>query len=183
MVSLGDWFDSWTGDVKEAQATAQFLKNQTKDWTLVIGNHDVSYGWGPGCSGWTLAKHKAINSILSPEDWGRFVPSTKVGPYLCTHAGVHRVFWDTFRDVQLGEVGKYLKGPLWGAGWDRGGDQAHGGIVWCDWRNLDPPNTIKQICGHTPAVEVRYKHGKDVVCLDTSLRHYAIWDGKTLEIR
>jgi hypothetical protein len=106
---------------------------------------------------------------------------------------VHQRLWADAEDFERAmtylkndldsDIGKSVYSIWLGAGFERGGDQRYGGLVWCDWAKLDPPQGLKQICGHTPAKTVRFKHGSDVVCLDTALKDYAIWDGENLEVK
>lgn len=67
--------------------------------------------------------------------------------------------------------------PAFLAGVDRGGRQKFGGILWCDWERFKPIPGVRQVMGHTPGTEVRFR--KNDVCLDTNLRHYGLLeDGK-----
>ena len=44
---------------------------------------------------------------------------------------------------------------------------------------------LNQLVGYTPAQSVRYKDtpASRNICLDTNLRHYAVFDGGKLEIK
>jgi hypothetical protein len=47
--------------------------------------------------------------------------------------------------------------PAFVAGIERGGPAKSGGILWCDWQAFETIRDIRQIVGHTPGHEVRYK--------------------------
>jgi len=70
--------------------------------------------------------------------------------------------------------------PAFVAGMERGGPAKSGGILWCDWQSFEPITGIRQIVGHTPGHEVRYKKGD--VCLDTHLHHYGLLEDGELTI-
>src|ERR1019366_7343651 len=67
---------------------------------------------------------------------------------------------------------------LLGRGVSRSGDQRIGGINWMDWEELIPIPGLNQLVGHTPAQSVRHKKTPTSrnICLDTHLRHYAVFD-------
>lgn len=215
-VHLGDYFDDFPTGVKESLATAKKVKQWLADPCIVniLGNHDLSYGWGSNpqhrCSGFTLSKWKAIHSVLTWGDWQKFVlhywlPSEE-RPILLSHAGLDKYFVPDVEDritaieAKINSAWFCLFDPvpanrgmgeeLLGAGWDRGGRQAHGGILWCDWTNLTPPKGIDQIMGHTtigsyPAIKQSLVHAKSTyTCydLDTNLQHYAIVDDGVMSI-
>jgi hypothetical protein len=74
---------------------------------------------------------------------------------------------------------------LLGRGASRSGHQKIGGINWMDWDELVPIPGLNQLVGHTPAQSVRHKKTPTSrnVCLDTHLRHYAVFDLGKLEIK
>jgi hypothetical protein len=54
-----------------------------------------------------------------------------------------------------------------------------------DWDELVPISGLNQLVGHTPDKSVRHKNTSTSrnICLDTNLRHYAVFDGGKLEIK
>ena len=54
-----------------------------------------------------------------------------------------------------------------------------------DWDELIPIPGLNQLVGHTPASTVRHKDTPTSrnICLDTNLRHYAVFEDGRLEIR
>ena len=98
-----DFFDEW----KKTEITAVKTARKVQEWLrdprikCVLGNHDLSYGWGHReggrqhicSSGWTKEKAIAIHSILEPADWLRFQLHHWIEgwerPFLVTHAGLH----------------------------------------------------------------------------------------------
>lgn len=101
------------------------------------------------------------------------------------------------------------KTPHWFVDWSRkrSGNINPGGILWCDFEgDLNNILGVNQIVGHSANIEIRWKYntegdfrhkwyeGVELVpkysqdasyslCLDTFLTYYAIWDGKSLEIK
>ena len=185
-VFLGDFFDDFPAGAKAASKTAKFVREQLRDpdADVLLGNHDLSYGWGWGnpelrCSGFTKSKFDAIQRELTWEDWQKFklhlwVPGPR-RPWLLTHAGFDDWFVheggpppanvvelvDRMCDMTL----RSMHGPipyergrgcsLLGADVDRWGTQSVGGLVWVDWRSLRLPRGIDQLVGHTPGREPR----------------------------
>jgi len=74
---------------------------------------------------------------------------------------------------------------LLGRGVSRSGDQKIGGINWLDWDELVPIPGLNQLVGHTPSQSVRHKNTptSQNICLDTNLRHYAVFEDGQLEIK
>ena len=97
---LGDFFDNWHDTPKDAELTAQWLKEEIfprKNVTILTGNHDVSYRTFHAtdqcvCSGFTREKHEAIHSVFSPSDWTRFKYFEIIDSVLYSHAGLHPSF-------------------------------------------------------------------------------------------
>jgi hypothetical protein len=66
--------------------------------TCLLGNHDMSYGWGRQnrrliCPGYDAAKWITINGNLTNRDWQKFKLYAWLEggerPWLVTHAGLH----------------------------------------------------------------------------------------------
>lgn len=206
---LGDWFDSWTGDVQAARRTAELAKQYLHDpnATCLLGNHDMSYGWGHldgsfMCSGFTWSKREAIWDVLDAKDFEcfqlhRWVEDAEGRPWLLSHAGFHpsymkpivgdgpntRAAIDMVCDDALRKLHLGLWHPLFAAGRSRGGPARFGGINWLDWQyEFEPIEGINQLVGHTPGHQVRTK-GQINLCVDTELAHYAIFEDGQLLVR
>ena len=191
-IFLGDFFDDFPTGPAEAVLTAAWVKVWLHDPSSVVllGNHDMSYGWGWKnrrliCSGWTREKSDIIHTILQPDDWKLFKlafwleadnPNPKhCRPWLITHAGFHPQFVPvgTAREDRLLAIRDsisaattalhgYRTHALLSAGWSRGGDQSYGGLVWCDWRDeFQALPGINQLVGHTLGAEPRVKKTKN----------------------
>lgn len=232
-VMLGDYFDSWNDTVQDNIDTAHWLVEslQVPNRIHFFGNHDLAeYFGGPfRCSGYTAEKSAAIVPIIKD-----YVKHLKFYHYeqgfLFTHAGFT---WPLFkalcskyhltckyRETRIETVLECLQlasedawenavnggcSKLLAAGWDRGGSERHGGIVWCDSNSLQPIPNITQVFGHTnhyvPDViyidsknpqsigrEVydQYVRPADLLsenyCIDTGLRHYATIENGELAI-
>lgn len=213
-IHLGDYFDSFPneGATNRAIETAKKVKEWLRDPNIVnlMGNHDLSYGWSGDnrihrCSGYTTNKRQAIHQEISWEDWQRFTLHYWVEgperPWLITHAGFDKDFcWPKRElrwtiDAQCEAALKSLHGPipyergeghtLLSAGRDRGGrNQFKGGILWSDWRSLEPPPGVNQLVGHTIGFQHRVEdwRGCTAVCIDTSNRHYAVLEDGLLSV-
>jgi len=212
-IFLGDFFDDFPTGAKAAKQTAIFAREQLRDdfADVVMGNHDMSYGWGHAnrelmSAGFTKAKHDAIHAELSWDDWCKFklhlwVPGPRRRPWLITHAGFDYHFLPDGQGVvdvvdhRCAMALKSLHGPIpyergrghsiLGCGRDRCGSQYKGGVLWCDWRSLDMPPGMDQLVGHTPGREPRVEDQSDAigVCLDTGLRHYGILEDGLLSVK
>jgi len=208
LLLLGDYFDSFQTGVTDAADTAA----QVRDWlntpgvTCLLGNHDVSYGWGrqnPAllCPGYDLAKWIAINSIVRAPDWRQFKLHTWLEgadrPWLVTHAGLHpswvrhaspeqhREVIDglcasAWEQLNRGEAHPLLRRDVSGSG-----DQNIDGLDWLYWSELVPIPGLNQLTGHTQAATVRHKDTPSSrnICLDTNLRYYAIFENGGLDVR
>ncbi len=202
VIFLGDFFDSWTGKIKEAQATAKWFK-KTMDGLgdkgkRCLGNHDMHYMFRENayvrCSGYESAKSVAINEIMTRKDWDSFALYHYEQGYYLSHAGMHenlycnpvKGFSREFLDRTCEEA--MLKGWdnqfSWylAAGEGRGGFQPQGGINWLDWHDeFEPIENVSQIVGHTHQHSPQQKIGKNSVnyCIDCGQKDFAILqDGK-----
>ena len=207
VVFLGDWFDAFGPfDRERFRQICAFLNQnaagvfyEPEDGeepgrlipaTFLLGNHDCHYFFRHNafkCSGYDPRKQALVDDLVAPETIKRFVISTRVGPYLVSHAGYTEVTLQYCRpEVEIEAIGTALAGgfdPLFGAGYDRGGDQLVGGPTWLDWSNLQHIPDCAQIVGHSNGRDVRVKGGLGVphnsYCLDTALRHCAWVDDTT----
>lgn len=192
IIFLGDFFDDFTTGVKQARETAIWLKGHIHrlEVTTLLGNHDMSYGWGSLnprflCSGWSREKSDAIHSVMGEKEWRAFKLAFELitgrgARWMFTHAGLH----NRLKNLDVSQAYDCLERahmhPLLDAGWARGGGwDTVGGLNWCDWdREFELIQGLNQICGHTPGKIVRIKRQGRFrnICLDTHLNHYAVLD-------
>lgn len=176
-VFLGDIYDDF-GDTPEiVKRVAEWHKEQLSDPKNVfcLGNHDMPYmcprNYFLQCSGNTEEKSKAINNVLTQEDWNKSVVAYRLDDWCLSHAGIAKRFVEVDVVKALAEVKEGLKPRIFGAGYSRGGDQAVGGVTWQDWSEFEDYG-VKQIVGHTPGKKPRQKGNS--WCLDTHLQDYGI---------
>jgi hypothetical protein len=233
-ILLGDYFDSYGDTPTDARKTAIWLKEcvlHNPKIVPLMGNHCTSYIYKDNinfrCSGYTTSKNIEINKILTEEDKSRFKVYHIEQNFLFSHAGLTKPIWqvwadamDADREYSLEFVDEVLSeavaedierakngenAMLFGAGWDRGGIQMHGGINWVDWNSFSPVKNINQIVGHTrhrvPHILVQQKGGgiyqgpiteyykrkfKDPLsvnyALDTDSNHYMVIEDGVVEI-
>lgn len=203
-VFLGDYFDQFHDSPQENRVTAQWLKQSLAQPNRVHlwGNHDTHYAF-PGehtiCGGYTRPKDKAINEIITAEEWCRLRLYHLAEGFLFTHAGLHRHFVPANRSLEEflaqteREALRCLRGKTfhWSLtpGYIRSGWQIYGGITWCDWDEFQPVPGVNQVFGHTPGREPRIRREPDSysLCLDTTLpslgiRHFAIIENREVEV-
>ena len=179
-VLLGDYFDNFHDNVYDANNTAVWLRDYVlsnpKNIAL-IGNHDVNYFWNYHpqfrCSGYRDDKLAAIRKEINQEHVEQCKFYHIEDGWCYSHAGLTVSMWKSmalgyeqgteetraqfFERVLKNWVAKTVEDigliknlPLLGCGWDRGGTQRHGGIIWIDWRNFASIHGINQMVGHTP---------------------------------
>ena len=196
-VFLGDYFDDWYETDEDTHDTAAWLAKSVKKHNRIhlVGNHDLSYMSHFKCAGFNEYKQFIINKYKI--DWSSLQPFAWIDNWLCTHAGLSNEFYNThsngkspkeFVNTSHDALSRTSKStvchPLFDAGYDRGGTQKHGGIVWCDYSNfMDIPN-VNQIFGHTNAYLVRtFKSDTaEHICLDTALRNYAVYEDGQMKV-
>jgi hypothetical protein len=170
-VFLGDWFDSFKTpkDPTRAENMALVIKQLIKDPKniLILGNHDAHYRWRGRflCSGYVYEKAKAIEAVLTPEDWNHFKLYHYQDGWLFSHAGFHPTFFTVPGRGEKGFNTKYVDElydqalinasigrvhPILSAGYIRGGSQAVGGPIWCHFPDeFKPTAGLNQMFGHT----------------------------------
>lgn len=196
-IFLGDYFDQWHDTPAHAERAAEWLKRSLAlpNRIHLLGNHDVRY-WFPEnentvCSGFTEAKLKRIQRVLTGDDWERLRLTHWEENLLFCHAGWTREFSkapDATTPPSAAEQQEFLEQHereawqalredkhhwIWDAGRARGGRmQLRGGLVWCDWHEFKPIAGIHQILGHTPGNLATVLRGAKScnVCLDTTNR-------------
>jgi calcineurin-like phosphoesterase family protein len=194
-VFLGDYFHQFNQD--RTGAVCVWLKEMMArdDVSLLLGNHDqahigaslqiLDYLCGGYCGQKQLVFQAHFPRVYDFTDHVQLWATAGPGDnrVLLTHAGVTRCLAEeTLGTLDYRKVIRRLfllesdlarpePQPWLLAGKDRGGDQEHGGVTWCDWLNFEPIPGIRQICGHTSSHEVRRKG--DNWCIDTGQTHYA----------
>ena len=188
---------------------ARMLKYPQDIW--LWGNHDLHYAFPYRniiCSGFEQAKSLAINDILEPKDWDRFMFYCWMDDWLLSHGGLH----PSWMQGKVSDLPDYLEEEaikarraahvgerhwFFRAGRARWGSAPFGGLLWLDFNDeLVPIPGLNQIVGHTPLcyhpdgtvmldIEVGEKHGKNSknYCLDTNNMWYALWNGKDLKFK
>ena len=208
LLLLGDYFDDFRTGVTDAADTARQVKRwlNSPNTTCLLGNHDVSYGWGRQnrrliCPGYDTAKWITIHGTLTARDWRKFKLHAWLDggerAWLVSHAGPHPCWLEGKEPGQYRAPIDKLCADAWdclnrgehhfllGRGLSRSGDQKVGGINWMDWDELVPIPGLNQLVGHTPAQSVRHMSlpTSENICLDTNLRHYAVFEDGLLEIK
>jgi Calcineurin-like phosphoesterase len=193
IVFLGDYFDDWNDTVEQNYLTAKWLKESLNKPNRIhcFGNHELNYAFRQKsyrCSGYTDQKYAAINSVLKEEDWRKLVSHTWVGEYLCTHAGVHRHFYEKYGngedfrtwlikicDEAFDNAFKNKPSlPILRAGQSRSGIEMYGGIVWCDKNEFVNIDSVKQIFGHTPVEKPTWLYDNNLALDVNNSDYYAI---------
>jgi predicted MPP superfamily phosphohydrolase len=79
LLLMGDFFDDFRTGVTDAADTARQVKRwlNAPNTTCLLGNHDMSYGWGRQnrrliCPGYDAAKWITIHGTLMARDWQKF---------------------------------------------------------------------------------------------------------------
>jgi len=211
IVFLGDYFDDFGDNPITNQVMAEWVKNSLDQPNRIhlMGNHDTNYAFrhrSYKCSGYTSAKEQSINTILKEGDWRKMPLYTKVGSWLCSHAGVHNHLYEQYGNkldfykwldhaCNVALETAFANKPavsILRAGRSRGGTETVGGINWCDADEFRAIASINQVFGHTPQTEPRWintgsslsKQYSQNLCLDVDNANcYAIHDSDTDKIK
>ncbi len=208
LLLMGDYFDDFQTGVTDAADTAKQVKLwlNAPNTTCLLGNHDMSYGWGRQnrqliCPGYDAAKWITIHGTLTARDWQKFKLHAwlegEEGLWLVSHAGLNPARLERIEPNEYRRTIDHLCADAWinlnrgehhallGRGVSRSGDQSIGGINWLDWDELVPVPGLNQLVGHTPAQTVRHKDTPSSrnICLDTNLNHYVVFADGHLEIK
>jgi hypothetical protein len=200
-IFLGDYFDDFDDSVEDMRTTCDWLKAavENTDDVFLLGNHCFAYlsyelgvRWG-FCSGWTPVKQQVFREYFPGDTLLRHCRwILRCQDWLISHAGLSNELYRSFSKRRTEEeifhwvhdaenaLTAGVAHAAFLAGTDRGGPQRVGGILWCDWERFRLIPGIRQIVGHTPADNVRYK--KESVCLDTHLRHYGLLENGNLVV-
>lgn len=197
IIFTGDFFDDFGDSHIDAAKTARWLKNSLAKPNRVhcFGNHDFSYRYPNNlfgsCSGFSTSKSRAINEIISNEDWDKMKFYHFEQGWFMSHAGLHSFFFQNqnlsnleyILNKDVTEALKKAKNGerhwIYSAGRARGGLSNIGGLTWCDFDiEFKAIKGLKQVFGHTPQPKPAW-YDEENLCLDTHLNHYAILkDGK-----
>jgi len=210
VIFLGDYFDDYYDSYQEADNTATWLSKsiEQKKRIHLIGNHDLSYMTDNPklkCSGYTRQKHDTIKR--HEIDWKKLqlyywlTDDSLCDEWLCTHAGFSYTFYSQmtkvktpsnvleFSDHDLENIDDLnYEHRFFQAGKARQGSANVGGILWCDYyEEFKPIPDLKQIFGHTPLPSPSHLKNNEInsehICLDTALRHYAIYQNGEMQIK
>jgi predicted phosphodiesterase len=169
IILLGDLLDSYIYPIEQQAELVHLVLSDIKSGKVVclFGNHELSYLMPNKmrCSGYNPDTDRLITHLKGDmlENFRPFLIEYK---FLLTHAGLSKKFFDCMpcnhENPDLVEICKLLhqswknKHDILNIGYSRGGRSPYAGIFWCDWNaDFKPIHGIKQICGHTPAPEIR----------------------------
>lgn len=173
IICMGDYFDQFGDTVEDNINTAKWLKESLSKPNRIHlwGNHDLPYHpqINLNCSGFSIEKKKAINMVLSIDDWNKLKFYTVFNHWYFSHAGLNK-FWfldprhnnlnieyidavleDSFEKTKLG----YTHNAIWSSDSARGGSSKWGGILWADWSRVEFIENIKQVVSHTPIYRIQ----------------------------
>lgn len=173
-IFMGDYFDQFNDTPEMNEATAGWLKycmDKHSDWIFLRGNHDEMYDprISVKCSGFSRQKKEAINQVLSIEDWDKLKYFHYENKCWFSHAGITKYWFQNpikntidvdsvqkiIDDAVIKQRSNETVNAIWSADHYRGGGSEVGGILWCDWRNLDLIPNFKQVVGHTPIERIQ----------------------------
>jgi len=170
IIFSNDIFDDYGDTVEQNIKAATWLKEKIQNPNNIFlqSNHVISYqfpnNYNACCSGFTTEKSKAINSVLSKEDYAKLKTYHIEHDILITHAGLSRMWaktymGDDYKHLNLKTIKNYLdyKTPialdlysigagdsLFGCGRSRGGNLAFGSCIWEDARQFFPIKGVSQ---------------------------------------
>jgi hypothetical protein len=187
---LGDFFDDWHDTPEMNRKMALWVKSRQlrhPEDIWLFGNHDTSYAFNLPCSGYSIEKSLAINEVMV---WGKFKFYHFLGPWLCTHAGLHPSYippltkdlagWlASEQNEALEALQKGGKHWITAAGKARGGSWPWGGLTWLDFREeFEPVPGLNQVFGHTPMHAPGLMQQADSTnhCLDALTAYYAVYN-------
>ena len=199
VVFLGDIFDNFYDTVEDAKKTALWLKNRINlpNYHFCIGNHDYPYMFPRNqyvsCPGWTPEKSKAVNEIITRDEWRKFKLAYKTQGFWISHAGITDYHFSSpvegitddyinyVCDTAMKSAEAGLNHGALRAGYLRGGELPIGGITWADWEEVKALKNILQIVGHTPNKKYRSKYipnkkhkEGEIHCIDCFGRYFGL---------
>lgn len=193
IIFLGDYFDAFYDTLEETKQTAEWLKGSLKNPRRIhlLGNHDLAYlNKNFICSGFT--ENKLIVIRNTKVDLTKLIHYYWLDDWLITHAGLSNDFFKAYNHKEK-TVSEFLKDltldkegveRLYDCSVFRGGRNAFGGIVWCDYMEFVDIPGIKQIFGHTKG-DLRHvkNYDSEHYCIDTGLKYYGLYNSKTNEMK
>lgn len=149
-IFVGDFLDSFDRSA-ENQIYALTLTLDAVDKGVakaIFGNHELSYLMPEKhrCSGWNAATAAHVLH-LKERMWKTMIPFLRLpSNFLITHAGAQLVTMEYLDELEFANPNS----PLHWIGRRRGGNDATGGIFWCDFNDeFVPTEGVNQIFGHT----------------------------------
>lgn len=149
----------------------EFKKTYFDKVILLLGNHDIQYVYeneNYECSGYQ--QHMMISyNILFKEHLGLFQVAYQIGAYIWTHAGIVKSWYNRWVALDANIEGdsiadklnfmmcsSYYRRLLFQVGYERGGSNLYGGIVWADKKETESDILLgySQIVGHTPVGDI-----------------------------
>jgi hypothetical protein len=203
-IFLGDYFDSFEEEPDNLSTikTAQFINRHINDPNTIFvqGNHDAHYMFNRGFlrgSGYTPEKAKLIQSLVSPQTFGKMSLYTVDQGFNLSHAGFHpKLFMHPVKGMDYDYINGILKQAVEGGinnvphpalqpGRARGGINEVPGLTWTDWDNeFVPISGFNQIVGHSSHREPQFKNTSDStnLDLDTNLGYVGMIDNGKLDV-
>lgn len=189
IVLFGDYVDDWLSSGYDSIETLNKiieLKNSNNKYTLLLGNHELSYLGFP-CSGHQYSQEKEIENILLKNiDLFDFYTSVQCGDkkYYCSHAGFTNEYLENvfnqndYDDINyeehLQKINKNKLNNLFLASlcsYMRGGSNNCSSFLWADrkehlyFNENEEPIIPYQIIGHTPVTHIDLNN--DFIFIDT----------------
>ena len=187
IIFVGDYFDQFNDTPLLNFETAEWLQHSLHQPNRIHlrGNHDECYDprVNTFCSGFSVSKKKKINEVLTIEDWDKLKYFHFENDWWFSHAGltmewfadpsfnlieesyIEKIINDSIIKQQIGNYDNCI----WASDYDRGGNYRIGGILWCDWSNLDNIPYIKQVVGHTPVMHINVIEHKTISSINVNV--------------
>lgn len=195
IIFLGDYFDSFGETFSEFENMVTFIDDKISkpNYIFLYGNHDLHYLYNHRwlqCSGFEYEKKKYLEEYRK-DFICKFKPIHVEDNFIFSHAGlcerfIHPQVGPSDLELYVTEKCIYAlnsghSDPILMPSYVRGGQQAVGGITWCDFSEFEPVEGYYQIFGHTCKKQYRMA-GDENYCIDTDLKHIALVNIKEKEI-
>lgn len=207
-IFLGDWFDDFNDHCGHSAATANWLVRRMESNSRDIflwGNHDLAYAFPSGETineGHTYLKEAVIREIVRRQHWERFKWYHYENNWLFSHGGLSRYHVGNIANIpgwlagQAKQADFAVRGSklhwFYRPGYRSGDYVDEGGLIWSRPRQFRPVSGLNQMFGHTPCNEplliekgdhIDYDFVGENYCIDTHMRHYAVFDGSAVTIK